>query len=78
MTETKNTTWKYDFILFVLLCDYFYSVNLYKNGELPRNQIGGRGVRVKKEIWDAQGPHKTLNLVISRCCLAEDDKCTQI
>ena len=30
---------------------YFNSLNLNKNGELPRNQIGRRGVRFKKEIW---------------------------
>ena len=36
----ENVTWKHNFIFFVLLCDYFNSSNLYKNGELPNNQIG--------------------------------------
>ena len=33
----------------MLLRDYFNLFNLYKNGELSRNQIDRRGVRVKKE-----------------------------
>ena len=45
----ENVTWKYNFILFVLHRDYFNSSKLYKNSELPKNQIGRRGVRVKKE-----------------------------
>ena len=40
-------TRKYIFISFVLLRDYFNSLN--KNGELSRNQIGRSGVQVKKE-----------------------------
>ena len=40
---------KYIFISFVLLRDYFNSLNFYKNGELSRNQIGTSGVQVKKE-----------------------------
>ena len=44
-----NVTWKYNFISFVLLRDYFNSLNFYKNGELSRNQIGRSGVQVKKE-----------------------------
>ena len=34
---SKMVTWKYNFILFVLLCDFFNSFNLYKNNKLPRN-----------------------------------------
>ena len=45
----KNITWKYHFISFVLLRDYFNSSNFYRNGELSRNQIGRSGVQVKKE-----------------------------
>ena len=37
------------FISFVLLHDYFNSLNFYKNGELSRNQTGRSGVQVKKE-----------------------------
>ena len=37
------------FISFVLLRDYFNSLNFYKNAELSRNQIGRSGVQVKKE-----------------------------
>ena len=44
----ENVTQKYIFISFVLLRDYFNSRNFYKNGELPRNQIGRSGVQVKK------------------------------
>ena len=40
---------RYIFISFVLLGDYFNSLNFYKNGELSRNQIGRSGVQVKKE-----------------------------
>ena len=36
----ENVTRKYFFISFVLLPDYFNSLNFYKNGELSRNQIG--------------------------------------
>ena len=45
----KNVTQKYIFISFVLLLDYFNSLNFYKNGELSRNQICRSGVQVKKE-----------------------------
>ena len=45
----ENVTRKYIFILFVLLRDYFNSLDFYKNGQLPRNQIGRSGVQVKKE-----------------------------
>ena len=36
-------------ISFVLLRDYFNSLNFYKNDELYRNQIGRSGEQVKKE-----------------------------
>ena len=45
----ENVTRKHIFISFVLLRDYFNSLNFYKNGELSRNQIGRSGVEVKKE-----------------------------
>ena len=45
----KNVTWKYNFMSFVLLRDYFNSLNFYGNGELSRNQISRSGVQVKKE-----------------------------
>ena len=47
--NNENFTGNYNFILFVLLRDYFNSFNLYESGELPRNQIGRRVIRVKKE-----------------------------
>ena len=34
---------------FVLPRDNFKSFTFYRNGELPRNQIGRSGVQVKKE-----------------------------
>ena len=43
----ENVTWKYNFISFVLLRDYFNSFNFYTNDKLPRNQIGRSGVQVK-------------------------------
>ena len=62
----------------MLLRDYFNSFNFYGNGELPRNQIGRSGVQVKKVNENftvvCSHSHKTLNLVISRCCFAEDIK----
>ena len=45
----ENITWKYDFISFVLLCDYFNPSTLYKNYELPRNQIGRRHSSEERE-----------------------------
>ena len=42
----ENVTRRYIFISFVLLRDYFNSLNFYKNGELSRNQIGRSGVQV--------------------------------
>ena len=45
----ENVTQKYIFISFVLLRDYFNSLNFYKTGELSRNQICRSGVQVKKE-----------------------------
>ena len=43
----ENVTFKYiNLISFVLLHDYFHSFNFYRNGEIPRNQIGRSGVRV--------------------------------
>ena len=45
----ENVSWKYNFISFVLLRDYFNSLNFYRNDELSRNQIGRSGVQVKKE-----------------------------
>ena len=45
----ENVTRKYIFISFLLLCDYFNSLNFYKNGELSNNQIGRSGIQVKKD-----------------------------
>ena len=74
----ENVTRKYIFISFVLFRDYFNSLNFYKNGELSRNQIGKSGVQVKKENENSSSYvhvlHKTLNVVISCCCFAEDGK----
>ena len=40
---------KYNFNSFVLLWHYFNSFNFYRNGELPRNQIGRSGVKGKED-----------------------------
>ena len=70
-----NVSRKYNFISFVLLRDYFNSLNFYKNGELSRNQICRSGVQVKKNSPSCVHVlHKTFNVVISRCCFAEDGK----
>ena len=45
----ENVTRKYIFIYFVLIRDYFNSLNFYKNGKPSRNQIGRSGVQVKRE-----------------------------
>ena len=45
----ENVRRKYIFISFVLLRDYFNTLNFYKNGELSRNQIDRSGVLVKKD-----------------------------
>ena len=33
----------------MLLFEYFNSSNVYRNSEPPRNKVGRRGIRVKKE-----------------------------
>ena len=74
----ENGFRKYNFISFALLRDYFNSLNFYKNGELSRNQIDRSGVQVRKKMKNSPSCvhvlHKTLNVVISRCCFAEDSK----
>ena len=74
----ENVTRKYNFISFVLLRDYFNSLNFYKNGELSRNQIGSGVQKITENEKFTVGAltfsHKTLNMVISRCCFAEDGK----
>ena len=45
----ENVTWKYNFISFVLLRDFFNSLDFFRNGELSRNQLDRSGVQVKKE-----------------------------
>ena len=56
-----------------------HSARCDKNGELSRNQIGRSGVQRKKEMINSRPSsvdilHKTLNVVISRCCFAADGK----
>ena len=45
----ENVALKYNFVLFVLLRDYFNSFNIHRNGKQPRTQIGKIGPQVKKE-----------------------------
>ena len=58
----------------MLLREYSNSFNLYNVTELSSNRTGGNGVQVETENENlpscAQVLHKTLNLVISRYCLA--------
>ena len=70
-----NVIWKYNFISFVLLRDYFNSFNLYTQ---TTNYPGTKPFKLRKRMKNSlpwvHVLHKTLNLVISRCCFAEDDK----
>ena len=74
----ENIALKYKFaFILVLLCDYSNSFHLYNVAELSSNRRGGNGAfkliqGIKYLPLCAHGLHKTLNLVISRCCLAED------
>ena len=45
----KNITQKVYLTSFVLLHNYFNSLDFYKNGKLSKNQIGRSSVRFKKE-----------------------------
>ena len=49
---------------------------IYNVAELSSNRTGGNGLQVSTEnenlLSCAHALHKTLNLSISRCCLAED------
>ena len=67
-------------MLLVLLCTYSNAFNFYNVAELSSNRTGGNGLQVSTENENLplcahvlrKTVHKTLNLVISRCCLAED------
>ena len=68
--DTKHTTVKWPIISSKL--------TFAETGEPPRILIGKSGVQVKTKMKHlpsyAHVLHKTLNLVISRCCFAEDSK----
>ena len=73
----ENITRKYIFISFVPLRDYFNSLNLYKKGELSRNQNGRSGVQVKEENekFIAVRTRSPQNLKCGHSrCFAEDGK----
>ena len=67
----ENVTW-----LLVLLCAYSNAFNFYNVAELSSNRTGGNGLQVSTEnenlLSRARALHKTSNLSISSCCLAED------
>ena len=71
-----NVTWKYKFVLPVLLCAYSNLFNFCNVAELSSNRTGGNGLQVSTEnenlLSSAHALHKTLNLGISGCCLVED------
>ena len=59
------------------IAKYYNSFNFYRNGKLPRNQIGRSGVQFKKEnealtFLCVHVLHETFNLVISSCRFTED------
>ena len=62
----------------VPLGDYSNLLNLYNVAKLSSNRTGGNGVQVETEMKNLTSHtrllHKTLNLVISRCCFAEGGK----
>ena len=60
----ENVTWKYNVILFVLILHNFNSLLFYRNGELPRNQIGRSGAQVKKTEWKIRRRVHVLNKII--------------
>ena len=74
----ENASSKSNFALLLLLRDYSSSFNLYNVGEVSGNLIDRNDVQVKKENEKspscAHDLHKTLILVISRCCFADDGK----
>ena len=74
----ENVTWKYNFISFVLLRDYFNSLNFYKMTNCPGTKLVGVAYKLRKKMKNSPPClhilHKTLNVVISRCRFAEDDK----
>ena len=75
----ENVTRKYIFLSFVLLRDYFNSLNFYKNGEhYPGTKLVGVAFKLRKKMKNSPSCvhvlHKTLNVVISRCCFAENGK----
>ena len=68
----------YNFILSVLCSQLIYFVlTCTKRANFLGNQIGKSGVLIGKRIENSspscvQALRKTLNLVISRCCFADD------
>ena len=63
---------------YLLLRDYFNSLNFYKNGEYSGTKLVGVAYKLRKKMKNSPSCvhvlYKTLNLVISRCCFAEDGK----
>ena len=72
-TSLKNITSFY-------LCYFasFNSSNFYKSGNYSGNKLVGVAFELRKKMKNSPPCthvlHKTLNVVISRCCFAEDSK----
>ena len=70
--------------LLVLLRDYSNSFNLYNVAELSSHRTSGNDVQAEAENENLLSCpnilHKTLNLIISRCCLAEynEERCENL
>ena len=76
-TATKTSVEKATALL-LLLRDYSNSFDLQNVGVVSRNKNDRNGVQVREEnekftIVCSRSP-QTLNLVISRCCFADDSK----
>ena len=65
-------------ISFVRLRDYFNSLNFYKMATYPGTKLVGVAYKLRKKMKNSSSCihvlHKTLNVVISRCCFAEGGK----
>ena len=68
----ENVTRKYIFISFLLLRDYFNLLNFAKMANYPGTKLVGVEHKLRRKIKNSPPCvhvlHKTLNVVISRCC----------
>ena len=75
----KNVTPKYNFISFVLLYVIISTRSTFtKMANYPGTKLVGVAYKLRKKMKNSPSCvhilHKTLNVVISRCCFSEDGK----